>query len=196
MILSAAVTLALMNQCQNVVDTSVLMSIANLESSRDEFAVGIVGLTSTFKPKDKAEAIQYIKELDKSGANYSVGLMQVNKHNFSQYGLTLDTAFDHCKNIEAGAKIFNECFQRAKVRSPNKSNDDLLNDSASCYYSGNFTRGYKKEENRKFTYVEKFQRFQGKDIGDEKEAIQPPYREPEIVTKEPAPWDVFGELSG
>lgn len=80
--------------------------------------------------------------LERNGYNYSVGLAQVNKHNFAKYGLTLDTAFEACPNLHAGGEILTDCFLRAnRVRQDEQA---ALRDAFSCYYSGNFITGYKQ----------------------------------------------------
>jgi type IV secretion system protein VirB1 len=79
--------------------------------------------------------------LERAGYNYSVGLAQINKHNFAKFGLTFETAFDACPNLHAGAEILKECFDRAnQVR---RDEQAALRDAFSCYYSGNFLTGYK-----------------------------------------------------
>jgi type IV secretion system protein VirB1 len=99
-------------------------------------------LTVSRHAPDKAEAVATAEWLERNGYNYSVGLAQVNKHNFAKYGLTLDTAFEACPNLHAGGEILTDCFLRAnRVRQDEQA---ALRDAFSCYYSGNFITGYKQ----------------------------------------------------
>jgi type IV secretion system protein VirB1 len=85
--------------------------------------------------------MQTATRLERDGFNYSVGLVQVNKKNFAKYGLTLTTAFDPCRNVKAGAGILKNCFFGA--RSSTKDEQAALRAALSCYYSGNFSTGFR-----------------------------------------------------
>src|SRR5205085_9492102 len=63
------------------------------------------------------------------------GLGQVNRYNLARYGLsTYALAFDPCANLRAGSRILAECYGR--------SGSDW-GKAFSCYYSGNFTTGFR-----------------------------------------------------
>jgi type IV secretion system protein VirB1 len=95
------------------------------------------------------------KKLEREGENFSVGLMQINKKNFPKLGLSIDNAFEPCANISAGAKIIEQCFMSAKNNTAFNSEQTALRGALSCYYSGNFTRGFEKEESVGNSYVER-----------------------------------------
>ena len=158
MLLELSALIPLLNTCQSQVDASILKRLIDNESSRNPYAIAVVGANAINQPNTIEDAIQIATDLDKDGFNYSLGLMQINKKNFPAYGLTIEQAFDACTNIEVGADIYAKCYQRAKQQSPNKPHPQLLDDAASCYYSGNFSRGYKEEGKQGMSYVEKFNR--------------------------------------
>jgi len=131
----------LAQNCASEIHQDTLRRIVNVESSFNPFAIGVVGGRLERQPKNREEAIVTAQWLENNGFNYSVGLAQVNKKNFRQYGLTLQTAFETCPNLHAGGEILKDCFSRAKKN--NRSEQEALRDAFSCYYSGNFITGYK-----------------------------------------------------
>ncbi|EPN0316288.1 lytic transglycosylase domain-containing protein [Vibrio vulnificus] len=156
MILESSLMFSLASQCQNTVDPEIISRLIQTESSKRPYVVAIKGSTVAKQPETREEAISFIKQLDKMGFNYSVGLMQVNVSNFSKVGLTLDNAFDFCENIKAGAFLFNDCHVRAKQKFPNRENSYHIDAAASCYYSGNFNYGFLTEKAYGSSYVERF----------------------------------------
>lgn len=132
----------LAHQCAPDVHHDTMRRIVHIESSFNPYAIGIVGGRLERQPRNQNEAIVTAQWLERNGFNYSVGLTQVNKTNFSKYGLTLITAFDPCLNLRVGGDILKDCFIRAnKIR----FNPQIaLRDAFSCYYSGNFITGYKQ----------------------------------------------------
>lgn len=143
----------LLSLCAPQIAPATMHSVISVESSRNPFAIGVVGGKLTRQPKNKAEAIATIKSLEQNGYNYSLGIAQVNKHNLTKYGLTLDAAFEPCDNVKTGAKILEECYQRAQPIY--KSKQASLEAALSCYYSGNFTRGFIPDKPGEKSYVQK-----------------------------------------
>lgn len=198
MILESALILSLANQCQTNVSTDIIQKLISIESAGDPFAIAIKGVPIVKQPKTKEEAISAIKQLDSLGFNYSVGLMQVNHANFKKYGLTLDTAFDYCPNIKAGSEIFLECLNRAKAKYSSKSESQIINHAASCYYSGNFTYGFKKEGSNNVSYVDKFNGVRIKPNSPESIKTHRIQTASDNLPerKQPSePWDVFGDFT-
>lgn len=134
--------LSVAQQCAPTVHADTMMRIVRTESSFNPYAIGVVGGRLDRQPRSMDEAVATAQELERKGFNYSVGMAQVNKRNFSKYGLTLKTAFEICPNLKAGGAILQECYLRAfKVR---RDEQAALRDAFSCYYSGNFITGYKE----------------------------------------------------
>jgi type IV secretion system protein VirB1 len=136
---------SLAQQCAPDVHYDTMRRIAQVESSFNPFAIGIVGAALDRQPRDRAEALATAGRLEREGRNYSVGLMQVNKHNFRRYGLTLETAFEPCRNLRAAGHILKDCFARARGAgdAANAREQAALRAAISCYYSGNFTTGFR-----------------------------------------------------
>ena len=71
-----------------------------------------------------------------------MGIVQVNVKNMRPYGLTDDTIFDVCENLRVGGAILKDCFSRASG-----DEQQRLQQALSCYYSGNFRRGFASHDN-------------------------------------------------
>jgi type IV secretion system protein VirB1 len=128
---------SLAQQCAPLVDPGTMAAIVRVESGFNPFAIGVVHGKLTRQPRNLEEAQATIRELDKGGYNYSVGLSQVNKRNFGKYGLNGSNAFDPCANLDAGSKILSDCFVGALPHS--KQYQDAIRSALSCYYGGSFS---------------------------------------------------------
>lgn len=131
---------ALVQDCAPTVAAQTIAAVVSVESNFNPLAIGVVDGYLPRQPQTLDEAIATAKALSDAGWNYSVGLAQVNVHNFDKYSITVEQAFDPCTNLRVGSQILAECFTRHadSVTDP----QGALRDSFSCYYSGNYTRGY------------------------------------------------------
>lgn len=122
--------------CQALaVPNAVMQHVVNVESSFNPFAIGVVGATLVRQPRNLAEAVATARMLETHGYNFSLGLAQVNRYNLKRFGLhSYAQAFGACANLRAGARILAGCLTRA-------GND--WGRAFSCYYSGNFTTGFR-----------------------------------------------------
>ncbi|WP_189339061.1 lytic transglycosylase domain-containing protein [Chromobacterium amazonense] len=134
----------LIKKCSPGVAPETVKIIIQAESSGKPLAIAVVG-DRVKQPKRLVEAILTAQNLESQGKNYSVGLMQINRKNFQRFGLTPATAFETCSNLRAGAAILTECFNRAKVKPEFPHDQAALRGALSCYYSGNFQRGFRLE---------------------------------------------------
>jgi type IV secretion system protein VirB1 len=133
----------LAQQCAPAVHASSLQAIVRTESGFNPYAIGVVGGRLMRQPANRDEAIATARALEAGGWNYSMGLGQVNRGNLAAYGLTLETAFDPCANLHAGSAILSSCYTRAAAATG--AGQRALLASFSCYYSGDFTRGFKAD---------------------------------------------------
>jgi len=122
--------------CQGLaVPTEVMHHVVRVESSFNPYAIGVVGGRLVRQPKNLSEALSTVRMLESRGYNFSLGLAQVNRYNLDKYGLnSYERAFESCANLLAGSQILAECYRR--------SGGDW-GKSFSCYYSGNFTTGFR-----------------------------------------------------
>ncbi|ELY1989186.1 lytic transglycosylase domain-containing protein [Vibrio harveyi] len=200
MILESGLILSLAKQCQTDIDPEIISRLIDTESSRRPYVVAIKGSNVAKQPTDKTSAVSSIKQLEKLGFNYSVGLMQINHTNFKRTGLTLDTAFDYCENIKAGASIFKECLDRAKVKFPDSDSSYHIDAAASCYYSGNFEYGFKVEKNYGTSYVQRFNKnlVTNENNNAQMDVVEIHTKDNPRIIREPKKvikvWDVFGDF--
>lgn len=145
----------LAQQCANNVHHDTLQAIARVESGFNPFAIGVVRGSLKRQPQSYTEAVAAAKALHSAGKNFSMGLVQVNKNNLARYGLTYETVFDPCKNLAAGAKILTDCYTRASLNDGGKLSQTTLQKAFSCYYSGNFNFGFKRDFPGQPSYVQK-----------------------------------------
>jgi type IV secretion system protein VirB1 len=122
--------------CQGLaVPSEVMHHVVRVESSYNPYAIGVVGGRLVRQPRNLPEALATVRMLESRGFNFSIGLAQVNRYNLHKYGLdSYEKAFEPCANLTAGSKILAECYHRA--------NGDW-GKSFSCYYSGNFSTGFR-----------------------------------------------------
>lgn len=124
-----------MTSCHDLaVPMEVMQHVVNVESGGNPYAIGVVGAHLERQPQNLDEAVATARMLESQGYNYSVGISQVNRSNFARYGLdSYEKAFDVCPNLEAGTQILAQCYAQA-------SGD--WGKAFSCYYSGNFAKGF------------------------------------------------------
>jgi type IV secretion system protein VirB1 len=129
------VGMELMNCPDLAVPLDVMHHVVHVESSRNPFAIGVVGGHLVRQPQNLPEALSTVRMLESRGYNFSIGLAQVNRYNLGKYGLdSYEKAFQICPNLQAGSRILADCYTR--------SGGDW-GKSFSCYYSGNFVTGYR-----------------------------------------------------
>lgn len=145
--------LALAQQCAPAVAASTLAAIVRVESGFNPFAIGVVGGQLERQPRNKAEAVATAKALHEGGWNFSIGAAQVNRHNLARMNLNYETAVDLCSNLRAGAQILQECFDRARGRGSEEQS--AVRQALSCYYAGNFTRGFQADKPGGTSYVQR-----------------------------------------
>ncbi|MCL1960986.1 MAG: lytic transglycosylase domain-containing protein, partial [Desulfovibrionaceae bacterium] len=127
--------LEMMVGCPNLaIPAEVMRHVVSVESGANPFAIGVVGGRLVRQPQNLDEAVATANMLEAQGYNYSLGLAQINRVNFSKYGFdTPAKAFDICANLSAGANILANCYRDA---------GGDWGKAFSCYYSGNFVTGF------------------------------------------------------
>lgn len=123
--------------CPNLaVSPEVMQHIVQVESGANPFAIGVVDGQLARQPHNMDEALATARMLEDQGYNFSVGIAQVNRANLGRYGLdSYRKAFNTCDNLAAGAQILAGCYGTAHGD---------WGKAFSCYYSGNFTTGFRE----------------------------------------------------
>lgn len=141
--MEASIFLALALACAPQVHADTARALVSVESAFNPWAIGVVGGALVRQPRTRAEALATAKALRDAGWNFSVGLGQINVGNFDRLGLTVESAFEPCANLTAMQAVLAECFDRATGLASKAADQVALRQALSCYYSGNFTTGFR-----------------------------------------------------
>ena len=132
--------IALTTLCAPLVHPDTAQAIVSTESAFNPHAIGVVAGSLQRQPHNFEEALATAQALREQGRNFSVGLAQINVHNLVRFGMSLADGFDGCKNLNAMQVVLNDCYERASSRDEAQAS---LRRALSCYYSGNFTTGFR-----------------------------------------------------
>lgn len=143
----------LAKDCAPNVHVDTLRALITVESSGNPYAIGVVNGVLERQPRSLQEAVSTARRLEKEGFNFSMGLSQVNRHNLPKYGESYESIFEPCRNLRTGAAILTDCFKRASAK--DSHDQAALRSALSCYYSGNFSRGFKPDAPGQPSYVQK-----------------------------------------
>lgn len=155
MALAISAFLALAAQCAPAVAPATLLRLASHESSLNPYAIAVVGRALPRQPQSLDEAMAIANRLANEGASFSVGLGQINSQHFkADDPQELTSLFEPCRNLQLTEIHLKDCYSRALDVAPDPQT--ALRKALSCYYSGNFTRGFKPEaEYGNTSYVER-----------------------------------------
>jgi len=193
--------LALVAQCAPNVSPDTLLAIIKTESAGNPWAIGVNKGKKIRPPKSQEEAVRTAKRLAAKGANFDMGLGQINSNNMRWLGLSYETVFEPCTNITAAAKVLSKNYKSAihsGVQNP-------LGAALSMYNTGSSTRGYRNG------YVSKVYKNHRSGVGRKLLNYTPPvnssapevpaleadrdvqtsYSQIQVVVPEPPKWDVF-----
>jgi type IV secretion system protein VirB1 len=132
--------IALAEQCAPSEPSVVLASIARVESAYDPLRIGVNGPKPyALKPHSQEEAVALASHLIASGKNIDLGLAQINSRNLERLALTVQSAFDACRNLAAAAVIMGRGYKAALTISP--QGRPLLQTAYSLYNTGDPIRG-------------------------------------------------------
>lgn len=145
--------MALAQQCAPTVAPQTMASVVTVESLANPYGIGVVDGYLVRQPANREEAVATAQALADAGWNFSLGTAQVNRYNLPKYNVTYDQAFDPCTSLRVGSKILEDCYVRASKTRPDPQ--VALQAAISCYYSGNFSRGFKPDKPGSTSYVER-----------------------------------------
>ena len=139
--LSPDLVLALAAQCAPGVAPSTLLAVARAESALDPFAIGVNGPGVPRRhARSTAEAVTLARDLLQAGRDIDLGLAQINVRNLTRLGLSLEAAFDPCRNLAAGARVLRDGYERGAAR--HGPGQPALRVALSYYNTGHATRGF------------------------------------------------------
>lgn len=141
MILEIATVVALARQCAPSVAVETLVSVVHTESRFNPYAIGInaKGVAAP-DPADRASAAIAAQSLIARGYNIDLGLGQINSANLKWLGLSVEDAFDPCRNLAAAARVLSGNYLSVVRTSP--STGAAIATAMSMYNTGSRTRGF------------------------------------------------------
>ena len=179
--LAALQTLA--EACAPAVAPATLLAIGKVESGFDPLAIGVNGPTPRrLSFATPAAAATAARRLIGDGANIDLGLGQINSRNLAPLGLSVEDAFDPCRNLAASSQVLAAGYRRA-APAPGHEQDGVRT-ALSFYNTGSPDRGFANGYVAKVTAAAQFVPALTTSNGT------PPVLAP-IAPPRPA-WDVFG----
>lgn len=172
---------ALAAHCAPDVAPATLLAVARAESGLNPLAIGVNGPGGR-RPAatTAAEAAAAAQALVGAGRDIDLGLAQINVRNLARLGLSIETAFDPCRNLAAAAQVLREGYARGQVRhGPGQA---ALRVALSVYNTGHAERGFANG------YVARVVAQAGGGAGPSGAVAVP---EP----PQPAAWDVFARAA-
>lgn len=132
----------LAHACAPAVHVTTLAAVVRHESGFDPLAIGInSNPPRTIRPKTRQDATAHARQLIARGVDFDAGYGQINVRNWQRLGLTPETIFDPCANLNAAQQLLVDCYQHAvKVHPPGQP---ALYATFSCYNTGNLSKGFK-----------------------------------------------------
>ncbi|MCW8167078.1 conjugal transfer protein [Verminephrobacter aporrectodeae subsp. tuberculatae] len=131
----------LAQECAPWVAHETMAAIVRTESAFRPLTIGVNGGAKLARqPENKAEAVATAKWLIGNGYNVDLGLGQINSSNLVKTGLTVEDAFEPCKNLAAAASILHWNYQAASRKAP--GGQATLHAALSAYNTGSFTKGF------------------------------------------------------
>lgn len=138
MSLTLAATLMLAQQCAPEIAPEALLPVLRTESGFDPLKINVNG-----GPRVTARSAQdgaaIVRRYVAAGYSVDVGLAQINSRNFSWLGLSEETAFEPCTNLQAASRVLQDGYARA---SRSYSGLDAISVTYSLYNTGSQTRGF------------------------------------------------------
>lgn len=175
--------LALSAACAPMVAPQTLLSVVKAESGFDPLTIGVNGARPrALHPASASEAVRRAGALIAAGASVDLGVGQINSRNLQPLGLSLEDAFDPCRNLAAAARLLAADYAAA---APGLDRQAALRVALSLYNTGDARRGFRNGYVRKIGAAAQYVVPAIAAAG----AAQPARLDQ--ATPEPAAWDVF-----
>ncbi|MBI1198623.1 MAG: transglycosylase SLT domain-containing protein [Phenylobacterium sp.] len=128
-------------RCAPGVAPATLLAVARTESGLDPLAIGVNGPRAR-RPvaATPAQAATAARALIAAGRDIDLGLAQINVRNLPRLGLSLEAAFDPCRNLAAAGSLLREAYARGRAR--RGSRQAALRVALSLYNTGRVEGGF------------------------------------------------------
>lgn len=132
--------ISLTAQCAPNIAPSTLLALVRAESGLDPLAIGVNRAAGRPRPTSRPQAVTYARELIARGYDVDLGLAQINVRNLARLGLSLEDAFDPCRNLAAAGTVLREGYDRGRLR--HGPGQMALRVAFSIYNTGHAERGF------------------------------------------------------
>lgn len=110
--LDLSLILALADRCAPQVAPQTLAAVAYAESQFNPLAIGVnSGPRPVRAPRTRDEAVRTTRRLLAQGANLDLGLGQINSANLEWLNLSVEDAFDPCRNLAAAGTVLRSGYR-------------------------------------------------------------------------------------
>lgn len=116
-----------------------MLAIVRTESGGFIHSLNVNGTKSPPRPKDLPTAAMLARRYIQAGYSVDLGLAQINSRNLTRLGMTVEDAFNPCRNLAAGAAILRQNFVAASNDQPPQAR---LRVALSMYNTGSRSRGF------------------------------------------------------
>jgi hypothetical protein len=113
---SAETIVSVVQRCAPHVDVSTALGIISCESDGKWYSVNDNDVQSTPQFATADEAIGYARRRVADGASVDLGLSQLNSAHLREFGISVDEAFDPCRNVALGMYVLHDAWLRAVRR--------------------------------------------------------------------------------
>lgn len=185
--------LALAAACAPSVPPQTLAPLIQVESAFNPLAINVNGEPRVqVKAGTPAEAVAVARRLIAQGRSLDLGLGQINSRNLAWLGISIEDAFDPCRNLAAAARVLQDGYGRAaRIEADPQI---ALRTAFSFYNTGHPQRGY---DNGYVTKVIRAARLAAMTPASlDSAANAAPPASPSIPAASPPAWDVFGRGDG
>lgn len=111
--LDATTLMALAATCAPQVAPTTLLAVVRAESRLDPLAIGVNGAGApVVRAQSRQEAARAARQLVAAGRDIDLGLGQINVRNLPWLGLSIEDAFDPCRNLEAAGRVLALGYRR------------------------------------------------------------------------------------
>lgn len=133
--------LALASACAPTIPAATLTPLIRVESGFDPLAINVNGEPRlTVRATSREAAAAAARRLIAQGRSIDLGLGQINTANLVRLQLSVDDAFDPCRNLTAAARVLEEGYVRATRHQPDAQL--ALRTAFSFYNTGHPRRGF------------------------------------------------------